>query len=459
MTPATPSGLPDEAEHTVMVSHGAVPAAPDTTPLDEPDLEETDVDDTDEQVVVVRPLRALLAPPPVSGDLEDTDEQDVVARPLRALLGPPVPMISPPPGSVSPPAAPAPGGPGTPGLGVPGGPASAPVGLVRDPGLAAASLAQDVEDPEPTFMVSRLSLPVAPGPTGQSADAAEEVERTIMVSSEARAHALAVPLPPLAPVRLPPTVPLDDAGGDTVIDVERGGMVSRPVGPPPGHSTVPALGRGPAPVSPVDDDGVEHTLMVSRMPPSGGVRTSLPLAAAPLPPLPGAPAGIAPLTEGTVVVPRALGPATDGTIVVPRNVGPATDGTIVVPRNVGPPTDGTIVVPRTLGPPTDGTLMVSPYMGRSGLSEPALRGPNSTVALPKVVPVAEERPRYTPRPVPVEPPPLQVLEGPTVGRGNQRLSSVALASRRTARTAVVVWVLLCGLCATGAYWCATQLFG
>ncbi|MCL2422806.1 MAG: hypothetical protein FWD11_02755 [Micrococcales bacterium] len=438
MTAVMPSGLPEETERTVMVLHGMLPAAPDTTThLDDSDLDDTDIDDTDRQSVVARPLRALIAPNP----LAPPPSAPVPAAPLAPAPVPPAPAL--PPGAV----------------------------LVDDdvePTIM-VSLSSQLEDTDEQAVISRplraLMAPPAPvGPPPVALAVDDDVESTLMVSREPRGPGgMTIPSFALAPAPLPPTAPLHGGADD---DVERTLMVSRSSAPPPGHlsSGLPSLlARGPAPVPPAaGDDDVERTVMVSRVPRlPGGVPAPLAPPAPSRPPV-GAPPGMRatqPLTEGTVVVPRATGPATDGTIIVPRAMGPATDGTIIVPRNVGPPTDGTIVVPRTLGPPTDGTIMVAAGMGRSGLLDPVMRGPGGTFALPQVVPVPEERPRYIPRPVPVIAPPLQVLEGPTVGRGTQRLASIALASRRSARVALAWWVVLCGVCATAAYVCFTQLFG
>lgn len=206
-------------------------------------------------------------------------------------------------------------------------------------------------------------------------------------------------------------------------------------------------GRDTLPLDDPDDEVADHTMMVSR-------QSSPPTAAALH--------QSGPPTEGTVVVARHLGPATEGTVVVARHLGPPTDGTVVVARELGPPTDGTVVV-RQSGPPTDGTVVVRPGRPASGtaMADPVLRGRARQKSVAKPPPsIHEERPRYTPREIPQPPgPPLQVMEGPTALRGTAPLPSVAAASRRGARTALAVWLLLSAVCAVGAFWCATRLFG
>jgi hypothetical protein len=168
-----------------------------------------------------------------------------------------------------------------------------------------------------------------------------------------------------------------------------------------------------------------------------------------------------PPTDGTIVVARGSGPPTDGTVVV-RQSGPSTDGTIVVARGSGPPTDGTVVV-RQSGPSTDGTVVVRPGRpsSRTAMADPVLRGRARRTGLSKPPrTIHEERPRYTPRAMPPPPgPPPQILEGPTALRGTAPLPSVAAASRRSARVALAVWLVLSAVCAVGAVWCATALFG
>ena len=241
--------------------------------------------------------------------------------------------------------------------------------------------------------------------------------------------------------------------------------------------------RDTEPLDDQDDAPVDHTVMVSR-------RSGSPLADRTVLRPPGPTSGTrlsgpptdgtvmvsrrsSPPTDGTVVVARELGPPTDGTVMVSRRSDPPVDHTVMVSRRSGPPTDGTVMVSRRLGPPTDGTVVVPPsdpdgtVMVRRGrpsagavMADPVLRGRAGQANVPKSPVPPEERPRYTPRVVPQPPgPALYVMEGPTAVRGTAPLPSVAAVSRRTARAALVTWLVLSAACVAGIVWCAAQLFG
>ncbi|MCL2091349.1 MAG: hypothetical protein FWH11_09050 [Micrococcales bacterium] len=234
------------------------------------------------------------------------------------------------------------------------------------------------------------------------------------------------------------TLPLEDPDDDTLAD--RTVMVSRRTSPPAGTATV--LRAGPPPKPPRDTAPLED--------PDDDT-----------------------LADRTVMVSRRSDPPTDATVMVARQSDPPTDATVMVSRRSDPPTDATVMVARQSGPPTDGTVVVHPadpdgtVMVRRGrpsgvaMADPVLRGPGGLAGVPKPpLSLPEERPRYTPRAIPLPPgPPLQVVEGPTALRGTAPLPSVAAASRRTARVALVVWLLLSAACAVGVVWCASELFG
>ena len=215
------------------------------------------------------------------------------------------------------------------------------------------------------------------------------------------------------------------------------------------------------PLSDPDDEVVaDHTMMVSHRPslPADSLRPGPAVKPARAAVLPDAPDDGG-FPDRTMISRRS---SLLSDVTRSHQSGPPTDGTVVVARGPGPPTDGTVVV-RQSGPPTDGTGVVRPGRPSSGaaMADPVLRGrARRTGASKPPRTIHEERPRYTPRTVPAPPgPPLQVMEGPTALRGTAPLPSVAAASRRGAQAALAVWAVLTAVCAVGAAWCATALFG